>query len=71
MGVRSNKDTALKIPRILGSDETGRDTLGYLNFNNVNPGIADDDLLAVGKKIGNIQSFPVKSIERQDVCTLV
>ncbi len=70
MAVRANQSTTLKITRILGSDETGRDTLGYLNFTNVNPEIADDDLLAVGRKIGNIQSFPLKSIGRQDACTL-
>ena len=70
MAVRSNQTTTLKITRITGSDETGKDTVGYLNFSSVNPEIADDDLLSIGKKLGNLQSFPTKSIGRMDSCHL-
>ena len=68
--VRANQATTLKITRITGSDETGKDTVGYLNFSSVNPEIADDDLLAVGKKISNLRAYTVKSVGRLDSCTL-
>jgi len=70
MAVRANQSTTLKISRIIGSDETGKDTVGYLNFSNVNPEVADDDLLSVGRKIGNLQAFTLKSVGRLDSCTL-
>ncbi|WP_143005292.1 DUF1659 domain-containing protein [Selenomonas ruminantium] len=34
------------------------------------PEIADDDLLSIGKKLSNLQSFPVDGIGRVDSCLL-
>ncbi|MCR5757754.1 MAG: DUF1659 domain-containing protein [Selenomonas sp.] len=69
--MRSKKATTLKITRILGSDSTGKDTFGYLNFAHVNPEIADDDLMSIGTKLGNLQSLPVDAIGRVDSCQLM
>ena len=68
--IRTKQTTTLKITRVLGSDSTGKDTFGYLNFTHVNPEIADDDLLEIGTKLGNLQSLPVENIGRLDNCLL-
>jgi len=69
--MRSKKATTLKITRILGSDSTGKDILSYLNLAHVNPEIADDDLLAIGTQLGNLQSLPVEAVGRVDSCQLM
>ena len=51
------------------TDKLG-DTYGYLNLSGVNPELSDDDLLSIGKKLGNLQAFPVASIGRTDSCLL-
>ena len=68
--MRDEKKTTLQITRIIGSDETGKDKHSYLNLSNINPEIADDDLLSIGKKLANLQSFPVAGIGRVDSCLL-
>ena len=68
--MRTKQTTTLKITRILGSSSTGKDTLGYLNLAHVNPDIADDDLLEIGTKLGNLQTYPVQGIGRVDNCLL-
>jgi len=68
--MRHTKKTTLQIIRITGSDETGKDRHSYLNLAHVNPEIADDDLLSIGKKLSNLQSFPVDGIGRVDSCLL-
>ena len=70
MAVRAKEATTLKITRVLGTTSTGKDTFGYLNFSHVNPEIADDDLLEIGTKMGNLQSLPVENIGRLDNCLL-
>lgn len=67
--MRHTQKTIMQITRVIGGDERG-DTLGYLNLTGVNPELADDDMLSIGKKLGNLQSFPVKSIGRLDSCLL-
>lgn len=67
--MRHTQKTTMQITRIVGGDERG-DALGDLNLTGVNPELADDDLLSIGKKLGNLQPFPVKSIGRLDSCLL-
>ena len=69
--MRSKATTTLKITRIIGSDSTGKDSVGYLNFSGINPDLTDDDLLDIGTKLGNLQALPVKNIGRLDSCLLV
>jgi hypothetical protein len=71
MKMRYKPATTLKITRIIGSDSTGKDSVGYLNLSGINPDLADDDLLDIGKKLGNLQAYPVKNIGRLDSCLLV
>lgn len=69
MAVRSNEVTRLNLKVITGSDENGKDTIATRGFT-VNPELDDDAILSIGKKLGNLQSFPVEAIARQDNASL-
>ena len=40
-------------------------------FGNVNPAISDDDLLAIGGKLGALQSHTLATVNRVDSASLV
>ena len=69
MAVRNNEVTRLNLKVITGSDENGKDTIATRGFT-VNPELDDDTLLSIGKKLGNLQSFPMEAIARQDSASL-
>ena len=69
MAVRNNEVTRLNLKVITGSDENGKDTIATRGFT-VNPELDDDTILSIGKKLGNLQSFPVEAIARQDSASL-
>lgn len=69
MAVRNNEVTRLNLKVITGSDENGKDTIATRGFT-VNPELDDDTILSIGKKLGNLQSFPVETIARQDSASL-
>ena len=69
MAVRNNEVTRLNLKVITGSDENGKDTIATRGFT-VNPELNDDTILSIGKKLGNLQSFPVEAIARQDSASL-
>ncbi|WP_019551978.1 DUF1659 domain-containing protein [Propionispira raffinosivorans] len=49
-----------------GLNKAGEVTLSQRTFNNVNPALADVDLLAIGTALGALQSHTVDSVNRQD-----
>ena len=69
MAVRNNEVTRMNLKVITGSDENGKDTIATRGFT-VNPELDDDTILSIGKKLGNLQSFPVEAIARQDSASL-
>ena len=69
MAVRNNEVTRLNLKVITGSDENGKDTIATRGFT-VNPELDDDTILSIGKTLGNLQSFPVEAIARQDSASL-
>jgi hypothetical protein len=69
MAVRNNEVTRLNLKVITGSDENGKDTIATRGFT-VNPELDDDTILSIGKKLGNLQSFPVEAIASQDSASL-
>ena len=69
MAVRNNEVTRLNLKVITGSDENGKDTIATRGFT-VNPELDDDTILSIGEKLGNLQSFPVEAIARQDSASL-
>ena len=69
MAVRNNEGTRLNLKVITGSDENGKDTIATRGFT-VNPELDDDTILSIGQKLGNLQSFPVEAIARQDSASL-
>ena len=69
MAVRSSEVTRLNLKVVTGSDENGTDTIATRGFT-VNPELDDDTLLSIGKKLGNLQSYPVEAVARQDSAEL-
>jgi hypothetical protein len=69
MAVRNNEVTRLNLKVITGSNENGKDTIATRGVT-VNPELDDDTILSIGKKLGNLQSFPVEAIARQDSASL-
>ena len=69
MAVRSSEVTRLNLKVVTGSDENGKDTIATRGFT-VNPELDDDTLLSIGKKLGNLQSYPVEAVARQDSAEL-
>ena len=69
MAVRSSEVTRLNLKVVTGSDENGKDTIATRGFT-VNPKLDDDTLLSIGKKLGNLQSYPVEAVARQDSAEL-
>ena len=69
MATRMNPTSTLKITRVTGTTDTGKETHDYVNLN-VNPNLTDDDLLSIGSKLTVLQQFPVASIGRIDSSAL-
>ncbi len=69
MVTRLNPKTTLKITRVTSTSATGKETHDYVNLN-VNPNLADEDLLSIGDKLSVLQKFPVASIGRIDSSAL-
>ncbi len=69
MTQRNNATTKLQVKVITGSDSTGKDTFATRTYA-VNPELTDEAILALGTKLGNLQSLPVETISRQDCAAL-
>ncbi|SHK49235.1 Protein of unknown function [Selenomonas ruminantium] len=69
MATRMNPATKLQIKVITATDNSGKEQIAVRSFN-VNPALTDADLLAIGTKLGSLQSFPVSDICRQDNAAL-
>ena len=67
--IRSKQTTTLKITRVKGMSDTGKDTHDYVNLS-VNPELADGDVLSIGTKLSNLQQYPVDGISRIDASSL-
>ena len=69
MATRMNPTSTLKITRVTGTNDSGKEQHDYINLN-VNPEITDDDLRSVGSKLATLQDYPIHSIGRIDSCAL-
>ncbi len=67
---RNKKTTVLKLGIITGVSTKGTDLVGTRTINNINPEISDDDLLAIGSAIGELQTYEVTEVRRQDAAVL-
>ena len=69
MAKRINTASTLKITRITGTNNSGKENHDFINLS-VNPNLADDDLLSVGLKLASLQALPISDIGRIDSCAL-
>lgn len=65
MTQRNNAVTKLQLKVVLGSDSNGKDTFATRSYT-VNPELTDEAVLAIGTKLGTLQSLPVEAVTRQD-----
>ncbi|MBP3781090.1 MAG: DUF1659 domain-containing protein [Selenomonas sp.] len=66
---RLNPSTKLNLKVVTSVNSAGHEVLATRSYA-VNPELTDDDVLALGQKLGNLQEFPVHAIDRQDTADL-
>lgn len=70
MAKRTEITSKLILKVITGTNADGSDKIAQRSFKNLNPEVTDDQILAIGKKLGNLQTLPVAHIARQDCSDL-
>lgn len=70
MAQRSESKTKLMINVETGTKSDGTPIVKARTISNVNPALTDDDILAVGNALGQLQTNKVSSISRQDTAAL-
>lgn len=68
---RVNVTTALKIMVESGTTDAGTIKYAARTISSINPEISDEDLLAIGQGLADMQSNDVGDIKRSDIATLV
>lgn len=66
MAKRTETISKLILKVVTGTNTDGTDKVTQHSFKNLNPALTDDQVLAVGEKLGSLQSLPVACIARQD-----
>ena len=70
MAKRTETVSKLILKVVTGTNADGTEKITQRSFKNLNPELTDDQFLAVGKKLGSLQSQPVACIARQDTSSL-
>ena len=68
---KDTQSTKLVLKVVTGTDAEGTALTSQRSIANVNPAISDDDLLAIGSKLGALQAHDVATISRIDSASLV
>ena len=69
MTQRTNATTRLQVKVITGTNSQGKDTIATRSFT-MNPELADEDILSIGRKLSRLQNLPVQGVYRQDTAGL-
>lgn len=70
MAKRTETISKLILKVVSGKNTDGTDKVTQRSFQNLNPELTDDQFLAIGEKLGSLQSLPVAHIARQDLSSL-
>lgn len=62
--------TKLILKIAAGVTSTGAQSFVQRTFSNITPGISDEELYAIGAKLGALQSGTVSEVRRQDLKAL-
>lgn len=65
------QSTKLVLKVVTGTNTDGKALTSQRTFSSVNPAISDDDLLAIGAKIGGLQAHELATVNRIDSASLV
>ena len=68
---KDSKSTKLVLKVVTGTNTAGKALTAQRSSAHVNPAISDDDLLAIGSKLGALQAHDVATISRIDSASLV
>ena len=68
---KETQNTKLVLKVVTGTATSGKAITASRTFSAVNPAVSDDDLLAVGAALGDLQSHAISTISRVDTATLV
>jgi len=68
---KDTQSTKLVLKVVTGMNAQGKALTSSRTLSSVNPAISDDDLLAVGSKLGALQAHEVASVSRVDSASLV
>ena len=69
--VKANESTKLVLKVETGTKANGTPIYNQRTFTKINPAIGNDDLLAIGQQLGELQAYTVGAVTRQDVTELV
>ncbi len=69
MATRKDATTKLAVQVILSSDGE-KEKYGQRVFMHINPALSDEDVLSIGTKLGALQSYAVKAVNRTDAAGL-
>ena len=68
---KDTQSTKLVLKVVTGTDAKGKALTAQRTLASVNPAISDDDLLAIGSKLGALQSHAIAAVSRVDSASLV
>ena len=68
---KDTQSTKLVLKVVTGTNTDGNALTAQRSVATVNPAISDDDLLAIGSKLGALQAHDVATISRIDSASLV
>lgn len=69
MATRKDATTKLAVQVILSRDGE-KEKYGQRVFMHINPELSDEDVLSIGTKLGALQSYEVKTVNRTDAAGL-
>lgn len=68
---RNDKKTYIRLEVETGMTASGQATFSTRSFENINPELADDDALSIGNSLAGLQTYPLGSVKRSDICKIV
>ncbi|MGM9539531.1 DUF1659 domain-containing protein [Anaerovibrio sp.] len=66
MAIRENKTSTLKLPLITGTDDNGDNIIMNKTISGFDPDLSDDDMAAIGEKVGGLYKYGFENVLRVD-----
>lgn len=66
MAVKKNVQCSIVVKVQTGTTATGKASYSSRSFDDINPEITDDNVLAIGQKMAGLQKYTLGSVNRED-----